>query len=523
VITEDEVMRLLERADPARSGYTVPVVDAAGYLATLRTRSTTVTLIDTEPTPTRPNRHHHWPIIAVAAAAVVAIVVGGLALATRDDDPNEQIPAATTVTPDTATAAEEVATGFFEARNAYDADRALAYLGDEYVAAEHGTAEQYRLSVSFSEAVSDKTVNLDCEQQGESAAGIVVRCTYDYHSFRSDEIGLGPYTGDYQDFTIRDGSIIAVEANYEGLTSGFSDQMWEPFRRWVSAEHPDDVPVMYEGFGWRITEESIPLWEQRLREYVASGAAYTERGFTGLPPESATPSTPERGELVDEFSLRRGDYHYAGAARLYADGRLIWRMNDGNGPPTPGWLEQRLTPEAVQLVRDHVILGHGPGGEQREMEVATLLRHEWLPPSAWEDQWFRRYVPSRYGVCLNVLDPNPAGPISTAQPPIEQLPVEQLVGLLPAPAADLLRGRQAVEYSDPGTPRQVWDHCLGLTTDEARQLDRALSDAGFEPDEQLNDYLLGYHVDYPGRDDEHIEIMFEPMFPDGTISSSAGG
>ena len=82
MITEDEVMRLLERADPARSSHTIPDADAAGYLAALRTRSTTVTLIGTEPTPTRPEHRHHWPIIAVAAAAaVVAIVVGGLVLA----------------------------------------------------------------------------------------------------------------------------------------------------------------------------------------------------------------------------------------------------------------------------------------------------------------------------------------------------------------------------------------------------------------------------------------------------------
>ena len=53
MITEDEAMRLLKRADPARVDDSAPFTDAAGYLAALRTRSTTVTLIDTEPTPTR--------------------------------------------------------------------------------------------------------------------------------------------------------------------------------------------------------------------------------------------------------------------------------------------------------------------------------------------------------------------------------------------------------------------------------------------------------------------------------------
>ena len=58
MITEDEATRMLELADPARSDESADVVDAAGYLATLRTRSSNVTLIDTEPTPTRPDTSH---------------------------------------------------------------------------------------------------------------------------------------------------------------------------------------------------------------------------------------------------------------------------------------------------------------------------------------------------------------------------------------------------------------------------------------------------------------------------------
>ena len=47
--------------------------------------------------------------------------------------------------------------------------------------------------------------------------------------------------------------------------------MEETFHWWMSANHPDDVAVMYDGSEPRISEESIPLWEQRTREYVASG------------------------------------------------------------------------------------------------------------------------------------------------------------------------------------------------------------------------------------------------------------
>jgi hypothetical protein len=92
VTTEDEVMRLLRRADPDRGRADAPPVDGTAYLAALGKRSTTVTLIDTEPTSTQPEGRRRWPIIAVAAAAVVAIVVGAVVLAARDDS-NYQVPA----------------------------------------------------------------------------------------------------------------------------------------------------------------------------------------------------------------------------------------------------------------------------------------------------------------------------------------------------------------------------------------------------------------------------------------------
>ena len=126
-MTEDEVIQLLEQADPARRVEPGPTVDAVGYLDALRTRSTTVTLLDTAPTSPPPEHRHHWPIIIVAAAAVVAIVVGGLVIAARHETSGTHIPAAppttipaTTInaTPAEVAAAEETARGFMDAENA---------------------------------------------------------------------------------------------------------------------------------------------------------------------------------------------------------------------------------------------------------------------------------------------------------------------------------------------------------------------------------------------------------------------
>ena len=63
-----------------------PAIDAAGYLEALRTRSSNVDYIDTEPTPTEPPTNRHRWLAAAAAAATVAVIAGGLVLAARDDD-----------------------------------------------------------------------------------------------------------------------------------------------------------------------------------------------------------------------------------------------------------------------------------------------------------------------------------------------------------------------------------------------------------------------------------------------------
>jgi hypothetical protein len=44
------------------------------------------------------------------------------------------------------------------------------------------------------------------------------------HAIRSDEIGLGPHTGNYWDLTVRDGKIVSAQREVEFMT-GFEDQI----------------------------------------------------------------------------------------------------------------------------------------------------------------------------------------------------------------------------------------------------------------------------------------------------------
>jgi hypothetical protein len=71
-----------------------------------------------------------------------------------------------------------------------------------------------------------------CEELGSSASDLTsFRCTYDFHSLRSDEIGPGPFSGSYFDLIVRDGEIADASGYLE--IEEFGNQMWEPFARWV--------------------------------------------------------------------------------------------------------------------------------------------------------------------------------------------------------------------------------------------------------------------------------------------------
>jgi hypothetical protein len=173
----------------------------------------------------------------------------------------------------------EVATSFLEAYGAFDADQAISYLADDAEISQligsvgaqgvEGTLEEFRLLVSLLEATGYKQKLISCEELGGSSSGTGVLCTSDYHNFRSDEIGRGPFSAVSFDLSVRDGAIVRARQDF-GVEE-FSTQMWEPFASWVSRAYPKDAAVMYEDGGTsgvRLTAESIRLWERHTREYA---------------------------------------------------------------------------------------------------------------------------------------------------------------------------------------------------------------------------------------------------------------
>lgn len=206
---------------------------------------------------------------AFAFAAAIVVVAVAVIVGTRGgQDSTTPANPPTTVDPSEETAVD-VATDFFYAAS-FNEEPAVGRLADDADLSGYGVdgTRELRLLMRFWEATGFKHILDSCVETSSYALGTVVRCTYDFHAIRSDEIGMGPYTGSYEDFTVRGGEIVRVRSHL--VIAKFSHQMWEPFAEWVSTNHAEDVAVMYKsGFSdYRLTEESIRLWEQHSREYV---------------------------------------------------------------------------------------------------------------------------------------------------------------------------------------------------------------------------------------------------------------
>jgi hypothetical protein len=262
------------------------------------------------------------------------------------------------------------------------------------------------------------------------------------------------------------------------------------------------------------------------------------KSFIGLPPVGATRSAPESGELVIQYwidpdGLGKGGFA-GGEGWVYADGRLITLR--GNG-----FLEQRLTPEGVELLRSEIVSTglfdhHQPAGWPASPHGVIRVRigerlvrvqvgcpgcpanfperlgerladaASWLPASAWKDRQIRAYVASRYAISY------------FAQP--QALERSRVLSLLPAAAEDLLRAKDAVTEQWIPSDHYVSD----LTTEEARALAQALDDAGLKPQKSANQlsYVFeppGTSLDRPFPEKGHVGnvvfIYFEPTLPDG--------
>jgi hypothetical protein len=323
-----------------------------------------------------------------------------------------------------------------------------------------------------------------------------------------------------------------------------------------------------------------------------------DQGFIGLPPEGATPSAPESGELILRWSGDSathatldpsGVFFNAPFAEtwVYADGRMIWwrdgQVPEGANERMSGYLEQRLTPEGVELLRSEVVglldrsrtlletepfvddpisgpfgglalfvpLAHGSGhGSVEVRDGDRLVRLQWrhsdaeafestiATPEQLAD--LRRIdalltdsttvLPASVWAVREVRAYVPshyAVCISTAPPK----DASDLLSLLPTQAADVLRdkSRTRLERDLVSNIDQVPGHmvvigrsvtyCSKLATDEAREIANALSGLTRHPWALSLMYELDEGVNNLGP----TTISFDPYFPDGQFLLFGGG
>src|SRR5688572_4981134 len=273
---------------------------------------------------------------------------------------------------------------------------------------------------------------------------------------------------------------------------------------------------------------------------LAVRALVLDKGFIGLPPVGATPSSPEDGELVIAYlTPAPGDWGKSWFW-LYADGRLISErqanLSTGANEFSSGYLEQRLPPESVEQLRSEVVSAATVGGPEVPFYVILLVREgdrlvpveqtsglaqltarltdpaSWLPRTAREGLEIRAYVPSRSAVCYG------------AWPPDQSIQPARILTLLPAAAQDVLRAKDSTQRARTDDSGVLgYDACSAMATEEARGLAETLDDAGFERggvqyaitspnlDESARrrvnwegNYHLAYLFDTPGPAQGHV-------------------
>ncbi|MET0727599.1 MAG: hypothetical protein ABWZ76_04800 [Acidimicrobiales bacterium] len=247
-------------------------------------------------------------------------------------------------------------------------------------------------------------------------------------------------------------------------------------------------------------------------------------GFVGVPPEGATPSTPPTGELVAAWYVHPAvGSIFPGARQVYADGRVL----SFQVSRVSGWLEQRLTPEGVELVRSEIVSSRPDAdvdpstargiirvrkggrlvlvrvGDRMLLRLAAL--ETWLPPRVWEDRDATAYIPSTYAVCVGR-----AGSWEALPDPV------QAVSLFPAPLPQLSGSPSFNDDPGGGLPPSDLD-CWNVTTEQAREVAAAFDAAGIEPEVEDRSGWLLYRFDVPEPVSTAVDVMVWPVLPEGVI------
>jgi hypothetical protein len=176
---------------------------------------------------------------------------------------------------------------------------------------------------------------------------------------------------------------------------------------------------------------------------------------------------------------------------IYVDGRLVSRQQTlDEYTDTGGWLEQRLTPQGIELLRSELVASglfnestsfikrvqelaislrqgdrmvtlrassaQDPFGATREQaaaidEIARIFRdlEAWLPEDAWQDRETHAFVPSRYRVSVDFAGIGNTMPEDPSQlPPAAEELLRESDDLKPSGSCQIVTTERAGQLSD---------------------------------------------------------------------------
>ncbi len=137
MITEDRGLMMLAEANPVRELDSIDVdVEAASYLATLETRSSEVTQLDTRPETPKKTTNRGMIIGLAASVAVILAVTVALLLPSAGEEP---VAATTTVSAEAVGPEEAALAAYATARNSGDIDAVVGLFE------EHGEQKRHPL------------------------------------------------------------------------------------------------------------------------------------------------------------------------------------------------------------------------------------------------------------------------------------------------------------------------------------------------------------------------------------------
>jgi hypothetical protein len=203
-------------------------------------------------------------LVAAAAAMTAAAVMAVLVWSTGPAQDEESLPADSRAA---QTADERVGQDLADAFFAGDTDRVRDRLAaGTSVRGSLPSNLGWRDHLRLREALSADHDVQTCQETGTSPSGTTVACPFDYHSFRSEELGLAPFGNNILSMVVTDGEVRGLQVSYNTENNGEAE-LYKDIGAWVREEHPGEWAFMDQ---WvpEDTARWVRLWKLRTAQYA---------------------------------------------------------------------------------------------------------------------------------------------------------------------------------------------------------------------------------------------------------------